>query len=65
MTVLRKNDPATSPIAAFALGLFDTDAARTPLLATFDDRNTDRDVSWAVADALATLDPMWVDQGGH
>jgi hypothetical protein len=58
--ILRKNDAATSPIAAFALALFDSDAARQPLIAAFGERRTDRDVGWAVADALATLDPVWV-----
>ena len=58
--ILRKNDAATSPIAAFALALFDSDAAREPLIAAFGERRTNRDVGWAVADALTTLDPVWV-----
>jgi hypothetical protein len=62
VAVLQKNEPATSPIAAFALGLFDTEPARSPLVAMFGDRSVDRDVSWAIADALSTLDPMWVTE---
>jgi hypothetical protein len=57
---LKKNDGATSPIAAFALGMFDTDAARAELVAVFADDHADREVAWAVADTLATLDPAWV-----
>ena len=62
VTVLQQNDAATSPIAAFALGLFDNEPARAPLVAVFGDRTADRDVSWAIADALSTLDPAWVTE---
>jgi len=58
--VLHRNDGATAPIAAFALGFFDLELARETLLKAFADPNTDRDVGWAIADTFATLDPQWV-----
>jgi CHAT domain-containing protein len=57
---LQKNDKATSPIAAFALGFFDSDPARKTLLEAFLKDETDRDVGWAVTDTFAFLDPTWV-----
>jgi HEAT repeat protein len=59
---LHRNDAATSPIAAFALGFFDLDLARDTLLAVFADDDADRDVGWAVADTFASLDPQWVSR---
>ena len=59
---LHRNDASTSPIAAFALGLFANDEALCPLLTAFADPRTDRDVGWAIADTFATLDPAWVSQ---
>ncbi len=59
---LQRNDAATSPIAAFALGLFAVDAALCPLITAFADPQTDRDVGWAIADTFASLDPAWVSQ---
>jgi hypothetical protein len=57
---LQKNDAATSPIAAFALGVFDSPAARAQLLVAFANEQMNGDVGWAVADTLAALDPAWV-----
>ena len=60
VTELRKNDKATSPIAAFALGCLDGDLARQTLLDVFARDDTDRDVGWAVTDTFTLLDPTWV-----
>jgi hypothetical protein len=57
---LHKNDPATSPIAAFAVGLFDNDEARAVLLEAFADERMFGDMGWAIADTFAMLDPSWV-----
>jgi CHAT domain-containing protein len=68
---LHKNDGATSPIAAFALGYLDgtrareepsdkTLDARQKLLDVFAKDDTDRDLGWAVADTFTLIDPMWV-----
>jgi hypothetical protein len=57
---LHRNDKVTSPIAAFALGFFDQEIARQTLLEVFADDNTDRDISWAVADTFTLFDPLWV-----
>jgi hypothetical protein len=57
---LNKIDPATSPIAAFAIGLFDSEPAKTLLLGAFDDERMYGDLGWAIADTFAMLDPTWV-----
>jgi CHAT domain len=68
---LHKNDGATSPIAAFALGYLDgtrareepadkTLDARQKLLDVFARDDTDRDLGWAVTDTFTLIDPMWV-----
>jgi PBS lyase HEAT-like repeat len=68
---LHKNDGATSPIAAFALGYLDgtrareepadkTPDARQKLLDVFAKDDTDRDLGWAVTDTFTLIDPMWV-----
>ena len=68
---LQKNDGATSPIAAFALGYLDgtrareepadkTPDARQKLLDVFAKDDTDRDLGWAVTDTFTLIDPMWV-----
>jgi hypothetical protein len=68
---LHKNNGATSPIAAFALGYLNgtcareepadkTLDARQNLLDVFDKDDTDRDLCWAVADTFTLIDPMWV-----
>src|SRR5262249_57410018 len=56
ITELQRVDKATSPIAAFALGLFDSDLARQTLLDVFSKDDADRDVGWAISDTFPLLD---------